>query len=98
MIIKSGDIDNRLKTLFDALRVPTKATELPTGSPGSDDDIPMYCLLEDDGLIARVAVETDLLLQPTSAQYASDPNDARLIISVKLKPADGSSYASMPFL
>jgi hypothetical protein len=32
-LIKSGDIDNRLKTLFDALRMPENASELGRCEP-----------------------------------------------------------------
>ena len=57
-----GDIDNRLKTLFDALRAPKNATEIPKGAvPGPDED-PFFCLLEDDALITAVSVETERLL------------------------------------
>lgn len=53
-LIKSGagDIDNRIKVLFDALRMPTEAQEL-TGESPSDDENPFYCLLEDDSLITK---------------------------------------------
>jgi hypothetical protein len=62
-----GDIDNRLKTLFDALKYPWERNSLPPGSvplPGED---PFYCLLEDDSLITRLSVETDRLLEPDLA-------------------------------
>jgi hypothetical protein len=39
-----GDLDNRLKTLFDALRVPNTADGLP--SPPEDGFNPVFCLLE----------------------------------------------------
>src|SRR5882757_1456685 len=61
-IIKSGDIDGRVKTIFDAMRIPT-LQELGGHTPGIGED-PFFCLLEDDCLISRVAVETDMLLMP----------------------------------
>jgi hypothetical protein len=83
-VISSGDIDNRLKTLFDAIRMPQigqlKADALPT-----EDEKPFYVLLEDDKLISRLSVETDTLLQPIGDQ--PNKGDARLIITVKLRPA-----------
>jgi hypothetical protein len=82
----SGDIDNRLKTIFDALRMPVSKEELGGYETPEADETPFYCLLTDDKLISRVSVETDTLLQPTSPQ-AGD-NDARLIIAVKVKPVD----------
>jgi hypothetical protein len=75
-LIQSGDIDNRLKTLFDALRKPRDLAEI-CGDPGEDEN-PFYVLLEDDSLITSLAVTTDLLLEPDK-----DVNDVRLIISVK---------------
>jgi len=88
-IIKSGDIDNRLKVLFDAMRMPENENEVPHGP--SDDEKPFYVLLEDDKLITHVSVETDTLLEKVSQTW--NDNDVRLVISVKLKHAVGM----MPF-
>ena len=78
-VVKSGDLDNRLKTLFDALSVP----QALRGEP-ADDEKPMFVLVADDRLITRLVVETDQLLQPTSAD--AGPQDARLVIAVRLTP------------
>ncbi|MGZ5441010.1 MAG: hypothetical protein ACXW5U_14710 [Thermoanaerobaculia bacterium] len=78
-LIKSGgDIDNRLKTLFDALRIPQNCDELKGFSPSEDED-PFYCLMEDDSLIVEVKVTTDRLLTPLSD--AEHINDVVLIIN-----------------
>jgi hypothetical protein len=54
-----GDIDNRLKTLFDSLQPPNLSDNTTfTWENG----IPMNCLLQDDKLITRVNVETDRIL------------------------------------
>ncbi|HWX76076.1 MAG TPA: hypothetical protein VNY32_01295 [Candidatus Acidoferrales bacterium] len=76
-IVKSGgDLDNRIKTLFDGLRMPTE-DEMAGASPTVD---PFCCLLEDDSLISNFAVRTDRLL--------TDPNRSErrvlLVIEVKL--------------
>ncbi|MCF3628785.1 hypothetical protein RJ527_15015 [Thalassospiraceae bacterium LMO-SO8] len=84
--VRSGDIDNRLKTIFDALRMPGNSSELGGFETPGDDEIPFFCLLTDDNLISHVSVETDTLLEPSSAE-AGD-NDSRLVIAVKLKPFD----------
>ena len=84
-LIQSGDIDNRLKTLFDALRIVGSAQELGKYQEPAEDQTPFFCLLEDDSLITRVSVETDTLLEPVSDP--PDPDDARLIITVNLRPA-----------
>lgn len=97
-LIQSGDIDNRLKTLFDALRMPgPDAAELGGNNP-REDESPFYCLLQDDRLISRVSVETDVLLQPTSPENADNPNDARLLITVKLKPVNPTVYHTQIFV
>ena len=83
-VLASGDIDNRLKTLFDALRLPKGTQELVGYESPRNDERPFFCLLEDDSLITHVSVETDTLLQPTG--NASNVNDTRLMIHVKLRP------------
>lgn len=60
-IIKAGDIDNRLKTLFDALSIPANAQQMPA-APGTCSDGRVFCLLEDDCLITEVKVSNDRLL------------------------------------
>lgn len=63
LIGEGGDIDNRLKTLFDGLRMPTKSEVQNLGDASANDDQPMHCLLKDAALIHRVNVETDRLLR-----------------------------------
>jgi hypothetical protein len=61
LLMKGGDLDARLKTLFDALRLPSDLSE--TGGIGpQEDENPFFCLLEDDKLISEVHVTTDELL------------------------------------
>lgn len=62
IITQAGDTDNRLKTLFDALKIPKESTALPAGEQPLDGEKPFFCLLEDDNLITKVAVSTDRLL------------------------------------
>jgi hypothetical protein len=81
LITQGGDIDNRLKTLFDALRMPKVEVELPDDDLPRPGEAPFYCLLEDDNLITAVSVETDRLLRPP----ASDSH-VQLMISVQTKP------------
>lgn len=66
-ILQHADIDNRLKTLFDALRHPETEQEVPAGWLPTADGQPLHCLLDDDRLISRVNVDTDRLLNPDSA-------------------------------
>ena len=73
-----GDIDNRIKTLFDALKVPSKA-DLDVERPESTE--PFFCLLEDDALITNFSVETDRLLGTPSMPA----NQVHLVIEVTVK-------------
>jgi hypothetical protein len=80
LITHSGDIDNQLKTLFDALRRPQTPDEVPSSWLPSPDEQPLYCLLDDDKLITRVNVDTDRLLIS-----GADPKDVQVTIRVKVK-------------
>lgn len=87
LIKQGGDIDNRLKTLFDALRVPDTTNGLG-GVPAKDED-PFFVLLQDDSMISDVRVSTDnLLLLPELA--APDAKDAFLVIDVDLRPTQST--------
>lgn len=63
ILTRTGDIDNRLKTLFDAMKMPSVA-ELPRGKEPGPNEIPFFCVVEDDHLITTVSVDTKRLLDP----------------------------------
>lgn len=67
IVTQGGDIDNRLKTLFDALRCPHNEGELPKGAVPDPTEEPFFCLLEDDLLISSISVKTDRLLVPSTS-------------------------------
>jgi len=79
-----GDLDNRVKTVIDALRKPENMSELGVYSAPQVGEDPFFCLLEDDSLITRLTVETDVLLEPVSP--IPKHSDARLLITVRLRP------------
>ena len=84
-ILRSADIDNRLKTLFDVLRMPKSRSELGDEyQTPAEEEKPFFCLLQDDSLIAKISVEADMLLEQLETE--PDENDARLIITVRLRP------------
>ena len=66
-VLSGGDIDNRMKTLFDALTIPNR-DQIPSGETPDPDGCPIHCLLEDDGLITGVRVTSDRLLESTVGQ------------------------------
>jgi hypothetical protein len=79
-VLNVGDIDGRLKTLFDAMAIPRSGA----GLPAPEADQPIYVLLNDDCHISQASVETAELLEPTSPDAGQ--NDSRVIITVTIKP------------
>jgi len=80
LVRHGGDIDNRIKVLFDALKVPQNNSETCGEVPGPDEN-PFFCLLADDKLITEVKVTTDRLLTPMNDQERL--HDVHLIIHVR---------------
>lgn len=81
-VTQGGDIDNRIKVLLDALRVPKNVDEMK--STGADIR-KFYCLLADDALVTRLNINTDrLLTRPPTAQTHPEA-DVHLIIHVTVK-------------
>ena len=78
VVTQSGDIDNRLKTLFDALKIPEPG-QIPARDSARDDEHPFHCLLEDDNLITEVHVTVDRLLGSNN-----DPHQVLMIIGVEV--------------
>ncbi|HOA94424.1 MAG TPA: hypothetical protein PKJ79_11745, partial [Quisquiliibacterium sp.] len=74
-----GDIDNRLKTLLDGLRMPRGANEGRQTLLDTPDPVPFFCLLEDDSLVTKVTVESEQLLRP------APPDAVIAVISVHVK-------------
>lgn len=86
-VVQGGDIDNRLKTLFDALRVPS-AHEVENMSPGIDEE-PFFCLMEDDALIQGFCIETKRLLEPLSDGEAASHIALTIQVNVTTTLASG---------
>ncbi len=81
LIHSGGDIDNRIKVLFDGLKMPQIVADLG-GLPLELDENPFFCLLENDSLITSVSVTTDRLLVPMDAEEKI--HDVYLIIHVTM--------------
>jgi hypothetical protein len=80
IVTKAGDIDNRLKTLLDSLRMPQNRSEIPSDYSAHAEETPFFCLLEDDNLISNLSVTSDRLLEP-----AASASDVLAIIHVDVK-------------
>jgi hypothetical protein len=90
-IVHEGDMDNRLKTLFDALRLPGNDDEVLLDlvppryrkvAPDAPTPDVCICLLEDDSLITDLSVATVVIMTPLPK------NHVRLVIDVEFRPLD----------
>jgi len=75
LILPGGDMDNRMKTLFDALSIPNEQD-----LRGNPDHEPFLCLLEDDSLIIEQHIKTGRLLRVSTASDSA----AHLLIEVSV--------------
>lgn len=93
IISGGGDLDNRLKTLFDALKVPSDNSGLP--DPPEEGFEPLFCLLQDDVQITSIHVITDRILTPKEDQERE--NDVLLVIHVHVyRGTNVSQIAGLP--
>lgn len=83
VILRGGDLDNRLKTLLDALRIPKTPQEIPEDYHPRDDEAPLFCLLEDDSLVTSLTISASILLDPTVQD-----SDVHLVMHVHVKGPD----------
>jgi hypothetical protein len=87
-----ADIDNRLKPVFDALRMAQTPNELGAQTsegrvkPEEGED-PFYVVLEDDKLITHLSATTDTLLEPVPDVPRNEA--VRLVINVTIRPYRG---------
>ena len=85
--VSGGDLDNRVKTLLDALRMPRKAAEIPGNLVGHGEE--MFSLLEDDSLLCRLCIETtprtdyDEAKPSPSEDSADDPVMVQVVAILK---------------
>jgi hypothetical protein len=92
-VVVSGDLDNRLKTLIDGLKMPGECSEI--GSLPTEGEAPFFCLLEDDSLITSMKVTTDRLLTPIETDEGKW--DVELVIHVTvIDPAALLGNAGLP--
>lgn len=88
-IYQGGDIDNRIKTLLDALCAPNDPCLVIKDDTTIND--PIFCLVEDDALISSLSIDTQTLLTGQGANVAS----VRLVIEVDVRVAQSRAYNSL---
>lgn len=75
---QGGDLDGRIKTLFDALKMPDPKNEYVGDDPTAD---PLYVALEDDSLISDISIRSRRLL----GNRTKDKHAVRLTIDITVK-------------
>jgi hypothetical protein len=75
---QGGDLDGRIKTLFDALKMPDPKNEYIGLDPTAD---PLCVVLEDDALISDISIKSGRLL----GNRTKDKHAVRLTIDVTIK-------------
>jgi len=80
LVSHAGDLDNRVKTLLDALRVPRESNAIPENDCPGEGEVPFFCLLDDDRLVTHLSVATDRLLESTV-----EPSEVVMLIHVTMR-------------
>lgn len=78
LVKRAGDLDNRVKVVFDALRIPHNNGEVPGSMFGKGQEL--FCLLEDDSLITKFCVEAQ--------ESLGSPVEHELTIKAKIEPVN----------
>jgi len=91
-VVHAGDLDNRVKTLIDALRKPGNTKELRGNESPAEGEEPFFCLLEDDQLVTSLAVESDRYLIPMAGKRDEDRRHVHVVITVNVKPYDVTMF------
>lgn len=84
-IYQGGDLDGRIKTILDALTMPQHKEQV---LEKTDENNPIFCLLEDDSLVSGVSVESERLL--TDDNHPVD--FVRLVIEVDVRVRQAMIY------
>lgn len=91
-IFKRGDIDAQMKTLFDALRIPSNGEDTGGNEPATGEE-PFFCLLEDDRLITEVRIMAEpLLLLPNQDERECRATDSFVLIHVRLNHRNPGAF------
>ncbi|WP_156387263.1 hypothetical protein [Devosia sp. Root105] len=85
-LVTAGDVDNRIKTLIDALTLPQQQNQLTGNETPREEETPFYCLLEDDVLVSRLNVETDRLLVPPRGTRSEHNQEVQAVVTATVRP------------
>ncbi|MBR1545000.1 MAG: hypothetical protein IJ638_03605 [Alphaproteobacteria bacterium] len=82
-----ADIDNRMKTLLDALKRPQTSHEIPANMNKKD---VCYTLLDDDHLVTKMTINTSHLLYKDAVPKRNRDYELLIIITVNIKASKGT--------
>ncbi|MBP3615549.1 MAG: hypothetical protein IJ473_00375 [Alphaproteobacteria bacterium] len=82
-----ADIDNRMKTLLDALKRPQSSHEISEHMNKKD---VCYTLLDDDHLVTKMTINTSHLLYKDAVQKRNHDYELLIIITVNIKASKGT--------
>lgn len=82
----AADVDNQIKILLDALKVPNERSELGKYQEPEDDESPFFVLAHDDKLITKITSVQDELLFPVSGNIEIEPTSILAMIDVYIRP------------
>jgi hypothetical protein len=91
--ISGGDLDNRVKTLIDGLKMPEQQGDLGGHLVPAQDENPFYCLLEDDNLLFEFQIRADQLLAPK--REGQDRRDVVAVIEVHVMNGNRLEMATL---
>lgn len=91
-VYHAGDLDNRVKTLIDALRKPHNTNELRGNSEPREDEDPFFVLLEDDKFITGLTVESDRYLVAPKGRKDEDRRQVHVVITVDVRPHNVTGF------
>jgi hypothetical protein len=80
-LFPGGDLDNRIKTLLDALQMPRLDEISSVNLAPRNDEEPFFCFLQDDALVTGLTVNTDRFPDAAAA------SDCLLVVSAELHTA-----------
>jgi hypothetical protein len=92
LVQQGGDLDGRLKTLFDAMSAPAQIEQLSSPECENIDD-PTYCVMENDSLITGYSIKTGRLLNRPNASK----HDVHLVIEVNVRVMRAMAYNQLFF-
>ncbi len=91
-VLTSGDLDNRVKTLIDCLRLPKNEKELRGNEAPLEGENPFYVLLEDDDLVSAINIESDRFLKPPQSNSDHDRRQAHIVVTADIRPTDVTTF------